>query len=245
MPTDKPKQTLMFSNELSKDLLNAALKDRAIINGTSRSWEIEQILKSTLLPQGNGFANQAMARIYSGKSSVQNEIRVLLEDASAITDPEEERYDIRPLVMFASSQSFGLSVNVSDRKQGSNQLFDELKLLAGCLDEVALQVSYVNNEEYWANVSEEDFDADELGETYDERIIRSAVQTIGLGWNGFESKTVIDAILRNWGRFRDHSHPCLSVAYLVKLTDGWPETPQSREGLKACLKAIEAQVKAS
>ena len=56
MPTIKPKMNLVLSNERIKKMLDRALDDRCELNGTNRSWEVEQILRATLLPADEALA---------------------------------------------------------------------------------------------------------------------------------------------------------------------------------------------
>ena len=51
MPTDKPKMTIVFSNDGYGRLIDNILREKAKVNGTNRSKEAEEAILNDLLPK--------------------------------------------------------------------------------------------------------------------------------------------------------------------------------------------------
>ena len=113
MPTIKPKMNLVFSNERIKKMLDMALDDRCELNGTNRSWEVEKILRATLIP-ANEEISLYVENLYLGASTVKEEVSAALCDNAAGIYWRAKYDDMRPLVELAAQQSHGSILDMSN-----------------------------------------------------------------------------------------------------------------------------------
>ena len=78
MPTDKPKVTIVFSNDGYGRLIDNILREKAKVNGTNRSKEAEEAILNDLLPKKGSEARKAVERMYLGESIARIELLSVL-----------------------------------------------------------------------------------------------------------------------------------------------------------------------
>jgi hypothetical protein len=210
MPTIKPKMNLVLSNERIKKMLDRALDDRCELNGTNRSWEVEQILRATLLPADEALA-LSVERLYLGESTVKDEACAVLANNAAGVNWKAKNGDMRPFVELAAQQSHGALLDMSNG-------------------------SIFHLREAWGSVCELLGQAKENDIQYkaEEECAREFLRILNDGTR-IEAKRFFDAVLLSWEVLGSSTHTFRALADVVDMADRWPNDAQARESFKACL----------
>lgn len=227
MPTLKPKRTFVYSSDNARRVLEAALADRCEVNRTNMSQEIEGILIDALVPHDGGLAEMAMTRIYYGQTGVRDEVSTAFCDAAAVYDWDTGVSDLRPLVELAARQSLGSLIDASKEEDDGSRPVYHLKT---CWNSVCSRLHHVCENDPGSREA--------LSAAVDEGVARDLSRALDAGNKGIEARAFFDVVLRNWAVLGGFTYTYRALMDVVAIADEWPETAQSREGLKACLWAI-------
>lgn len=219
MPTLKPKMTLVFSNQNTERALKAALSDRAELNRTGVSFEIEQILIEALIPTGE--AERPMMRIYYGLSTVQEELSGVLGGNAAGIYERAASDGLRPLVELADWQSLRATLDCS-----ANEVYHA----RSCWNSVG---NMLEREAGRVELSPLDRQAREI----DVREARRLEALLEPGDGRPEAKPYLDLVLRNWADLGDYTYTFRALMDVVSMASPWPDDARAREDLKAALAA--------
>lgn len=211
MPTIKPKMNLVFSNERIKKMLDMALDDRCELNGTNRSWEVEKILRATLIP-ANEEISLYVENLYLGASTVEEEVSAALCDNAAGIYWRAKYDDMRPLVELAAQQSHGSILDMSNE-------------------------SIFHLRSAWGSVCELLGQAKERDIQYktDEECAREFLRMLDGDQGRIKARRFFDIVLLNWEVLGDSTHTFRALSDVVDMADRWPNDARAREDFKACL----------
>lgn len=225
MPTIRPKVNLVYPNEESKQLLDALLDAKATINGTNRSVEIIRILNDSLIPGDPEFA-ASVARLYSGSTTIKEELSTLFCDNAAGFELKAKHNDLRPLVELAGKQSIGACLDVSLGKK----VPEPLPHLRTCWSSVCVKLGRAIEEGQSTN-------------RIDFKVSKELFEALEENVSNIEAKAFFDLVLRNWDVLGDYTYTFRALMDVVSAANAWPDDARAREEFRACLCAIALERK--
>ena len=222
MPTDKPKMTIVFSNDGYGRLIDNILREKAKVNGTNRSKEAEEAILNDLLPKKGSEARKAVERMYLGESIARIELlSAFFEAAKRLR--RNENVDFKAFVEFASRYMIGVS-------------FGDAK---GILGQERIDYLKAN----WTLV------CDKLHEVHgespdspagaDAKLARAMIQQLDSAMDEIEPKQFFDIVLLNWEDLKELEQMYVALASVVNLTVGWLNTTKAYEDLRMLFKSID------
>mgnify|MGYP001094399218 CR=1 FL=1 len=226
MQTDKPKMTIVFSNEEYGRLIDNILREKARVNGTNRSQEAEKAILNDLLPKKGSEARRAVERMYLAESIPKIELISVFHEAAKRLR-QNENVDFKAVVELASRHMIG--VDLADTKDVLGQ--ERIAYLKANWTLVCDKLHEVQQESPDSPVGK--------SAGADEKLARAMIGQSGSVLVVAEPKQFFDIVLLNWMALRELEQTYLALASVINLTVGWGKTAKVYEDMRMLFKSID------
>lgn len=201
----------------------SVLGDWAATRRTSKHSAAASALASFALPEKDSFGVQRVMRIYTGESTVAEELAGAFCENAAGAGWAAKRADLLSLVRLAAHQSEGLAMDLAYEEAGGMQ--------------PVYHAHYC-----WGLV------VDKMESHGDGEIAPELVSTAKELLNDLDDHAghlhptpYFDVVLQGWEALGGYTYTFRALMDIVKMAEGWPETPESRPAFKEALGSVGAE----
>lgn len=201
----------------------SVLGDWAAIHRTSKHGAAASALASFALPEQEAFGAQRVMRVFTGESTAAEELAGAFCENAAGAGWAAKRADLLPLVRLAACQSEGLAMNLAFEEAGGMQPAYHAHSCWGFV------VDKLESYEGEGIAPELVSTAKELLTDLDDNVGR------------LHAAPYFEVVLQGWEALGGCTYTFRALMDIVKMSEGWPETPESRLALKDAFATVGAE----